>query len=112
MTATADQLNAALAAATGGASLPYLDMRVVFDDGRELFSHADQRDMRRAQLMCGISDPAADPLGFNRATAWSYLARTGQLDGLGWSAFDAEVAFVIPAEQQTTADPTRPATAG
>ena len=112
MTTTAEELNAAMAAATDGAGLPYLDMRVVFDDGREYLTHADQRDMRRAQLTCGIPDVEGDPLGFNRATAWAYLARTGQLDGLGWSAFDAEVAFVIPAEEPTTADPTGPATAG
>ena len=108
---TAEQLNAAMAAATDGAGLPYLDMRVIFDDGREFFSHADQRDMRRAQVACGIANPDLDPLGFNRATAWSYLSRTGQLDGVGWAAFDAEVSFVIPTEQ-TTADPTGPATAG
>jgi hypothetical protein len=111
MTATADQLNAALAAATDGAGLPYLDMRVVFDDGREYRTHADQRDMRRATTECGIANPELDPLGFNRATAWAYLARTGALDGLGWRAFDLEVSFVIPAEP-TAADPTGPAGAG
>jgi hypothetical protein len=111
MTATADQLNAALAAATG-TGLPYLDMRVIFDDGRELLSHADQRDMRRAQLMCGIPDPESDPLGFSRATAWSYLTRTGQLTDCDWRTFDETVGFVIPTEPQTMADPTGPATAG
>ena len=37
-------------AALGAYSLPYLDMLVVFDDGLRLDSHADQRDMRRAQV--------------------------------------------------------------
>ena len=69
--------------AATGTSLPYLDMRVVFDptmdDRAELASHADQRDMRKAQVQIG-SDPELDPLGFNRATAWAYLRRTGQID--------------------------------
>jgi hypothetical protein len=109
MTATADQLNAAMEAAAG-TGLPYLDMRVIFDDGRELAAHADQRDMRRAQVAIGV-DPDRDPIGFSRACAWAYLTRTDQL-AMGWADFDGQVPFCIPFDKQTTADPTRPATAG
>jgi hypothetical protein len=91
-------------------ALPYLDMRVIFDDDTELESHADQRDMRRGQLAIG-TNPEADPIGFNRAVAWAFLTRTGQINGMGWKDFDAQVPFVIPAEVQTTADPTGTATA-
>jgi hypothetical protein len=108
VTAAADQLNALMEAAAG-TSLPYLDMRVIFDDGREFASHADQRDMRRAHIATG--DPERDPIGFSRACAWAYLTRTDQYSG-GWLEFDAQVPFVIPFEEQTTADPTRPDTAG
>ena len=87
-------------------SLPYLDMLVVFDDGLRLDSHADQRDMRRAQVAIGC-DPSQDPIGFTRASAWAFLHRTGMLS-TGWRDFDANVSFVIPLEEQTAADPTRP----
>jgi hypothetical protein len=103
---------AAMEAATG-TSLPYLDMRVVFDeaDGRPaVLSHADQRDMRKAQVQIG-TDPELDPLGFNRACAWAYLRRTQDLPDT-WAEFDSKVAFVIPIPEQTTADPTGPALAG
>jgi hypothetical protein len=90
--------------------LPYLDMLVAFDDGRRLESHADQRDMRRAQIAIG-TDPQADPLGFTRASAWAYLQRNGVLNGLGWRDFDEQVAFVVPLEERTGADPTGTATA-
>lgn len=109
MTATADELAAALEAQTG-ARLPYLDMLVVFDDGARLESHADQRDMRRAQIAIG-TDPETDPIGFNRACAWAYLTRRSELS-MGWAEFDRDVSFVIPLEAQTTADPTGPAQAG
>lgn len=95
-------------AALDAYSLPYLDMLVVFDDGLRLDSHADQRDMRRAQVAIGC-EPAQDPIGFNRATAWAFLHRTGVLS-TGWRDFDANVSFVIPLDKQTTADPTRPDT--
>jgi hypothetical protein len=113
MTTTAEELNAVLAAATAGAGLPYLVMRVVFDDGTEYHSRADQRDMRRAMVATG-ADPHTDPLGFSRACAWSYLTRTDVL-AMGWAEFDRDVAFVIPPPAEDapeTADPTRPATAG
>jgi hypothetical protein len=104
---------AALAAATG-AALPYIDMRVIFvdDDGNktEYFSHADQRDVRRANVV--VSNPELDPIGFNRAVAWAYLTRTAVID-MGWADFDRDAAFVVPPpDEQTTADPTTPATAG
>ena len=89
-------------------SLPYLDMLVVFDDGLRVDTHADQRDMRRAQIAIGC-DPSADPIGFTRASAWSYLHRTGQIS-TGWKDFDANVSFVVPLDSQTAADPTRTAT--
>lgn len=95
-------------AALAAYSLPYLDMLVVFDDGLRLDSHADQRDMRRAQVAIGC-DPTQDPIGFTRASAWAFLHRTGALS-TGWKDFDANVSFVIPLEVQTAADPTRPDT--
>ena len=108
-----EEARAAMEAATD-TSLPYLDMRVVFDPDLstrgEMFSHADQRDMRKAQVNIG-TDPDLDPLGFNRACAWAYLRRTGQIDDT-WADFDANCAFVFPAEVQTRADPTGPARAG
>lgn len=108
-----DTARAAMEQATG-TSLPYLDMRVIWDpeadDRPEMFSHADQRDMRKAQIAIGC-DPDLDPLGFNRACAWSYLRRTEQIHDT-WPDFDAKVAFVMPADKQTTADPTPPARAG
>jgi hypothetical protein len=91
-------------------TLPYLDMLVVFDDGRRVESHADQRDMRRAQIAVA-TDPQQDPIGFTRASAWAYLSRTGQVDGLGWKDFDEQVPFVVPLEDKTGADPTGTATA-
>jgi hypothetical protein len=91
-------------------TLPYLDMLVAFDDGRRLESHADQRDMRIGQKLTG-ADPTADPIGFNRATAWAYLNRTGVLNGTGWAEFDKTVSFVVPLPEQTGADPTGTATA-
>jgi len=109
-------LDAAVAEAVAAGSLPYLVMRVVFDEstGRaEVRTRADQRDMRRAQVALGC-DPELDPIGFNRACAWAYLSRTGQLEEMGWADFDAAVAFVIPPagpEALQTADPTRPAPA-
>jgi hypothetical protein len=107
-TLTAADLNAALGADPSG--LPFLNSRVVFDDGRQFHTQADQRDMRRAMLTCGIPDPEADPLGFARAVAWSYLNRNGEISE-PWQVFDMNVMFVIP-EATTTADPTGPATAG
>ena len=104
MTELAD-LEHTRAAELGAYSLPYLDMLVVFDDGLRLETHADQRDMRRAQIAIG-GQPSADPIGFNRATAWAYLHRMGILS-TGWKDFDTNVSFVIPLEEQTAADPTR-----
>jgi hypothetical protein len=99
---------------SGAGALPYLDLRVVFDPDAgagEYQAHCDQRDMRRAQLAIGV-DPDRDPLGFSRACAWAFLTRTGALEGMGWKDFDRDVAFVIPAEDQTAADPTGTAPAG
>jgi hypothetical protein len=107
MTVTAE-VQAAFDDAVQVARLPYLDMAVIFDDGRRYASHGDQRDMRRAQIAIGV-DPELDPLGFNRATAWAHLTRVGALDGVSWADFDRDVAFVIPLEEQTTADPTQAA---
>jgi hypothetical protein len=95
----------------GDYRLPYLDMLVAFEDGRRVESHADQRDMRRGLIAIKPLDPEADPIGFNRATAWAYLNRTGAIDGLGWADFDKQVTFVVPLEEQTGADPTGTATA-
>jgi hypothetical protein len=88
--------------------LPYLDMLVVLEDGRRLESHADQRDMRRAHLAM-VSDPERDPLGYNMASAWAFLNRTGVIDGMGWKDFEAQVTFVVPLEVEAPggADPTR-----
>ena len=95
----------------GAYALPNLDMLVVFDDGTRMTSHADQRDMRRAQVATG-ADPDRDPLGYNRAAAWSWLHRTGAI-AMGWKEFDNQVAWVIPVpeDEQTAADPTPAATA-
>ena len=92
-------------AALAAYSLPYLDMLVVYDNGDRVDTHADQRDMRRAQIAIGC-DPSADPIGFTRAASWSYLHRTGQIS-TGWKDFDTNVSFVIPLEVQTAADPTQ-----
>jgi hypothetical protein len=94
-------------------ALPYLDMVVVFDDGRRLVTHADQRDQRVGLRLIG-GDPRTDALGFNRASAWAYLHRTEQLPGVGWVEFDRDAAFVIPLpdDEQTGADPTRTDTGG
>jgi hypothetical protein len=87
--------------------LPYLDLVVIFDDGRRLECHADQRDQRRALVALGTSDPSLDQIGFARAVAWAYLSRTGAIDGTGWAEFDDTVPFVTAKEVQTAADPTR-----
>lgn len=88
-------------------SLPYLDTLVAFDDGLRLTAHADQRDMRRAQVAIGTR-PEDDPIGFTRATAWAYLHRMGELS-TGWKDFDQNVSFVVPLDKQTGADPTQTA---
>jgi hypothetical protein len=110
MTSTADRMNAVMAAATDGAALPYFVGRVIFDDGREYASKADQRDQRRAMVALGHDSAETDPVGFWRACAWSYLTRNGVLE-ISWPDFDRDVAFVTR-EETETADPTRPATAG
>jgi hypothetical protein len=93
--------------------LPYLAGIVYLDDGRTFKFEADQRDQRRAMAPApagggGILSPDMDPIGWNRASAWAYLVRTGELE-MGWAEFDACCAFAQPAEVIRTVDPTPPA---
>lgn len=91
--------------------LPYLNMRVVFDDGAEFMTHCDQRDMRRAQAH---AQPETDPIGYARATAWAYLTRH-ELISMNFATFDRDVPFCVPLDDESggadAADPTETATA-
>jgi hypothetical protein len=90
-------------------AFPYIDTAVLLDDGRRFVGHADHRDMRRAHMLIPAGG-AVDPLGFNMATAYAYLSRTGALGEMTWKEFAAACCFAAPLEQQTAADPTRTAT--
>jgi hypothetical protein len=99
-------------------ALPYVDLVVVFADdaanghaGARYATHGDQRDIYRGQVAAGISDTESDlaKLQMVRAAAWAYLTRTGQVE-MGWRDFDRDVAFIVPMEDQTAADPTGTAT--
>jgi hypothetical protein len=107
MTQTDDPTTPADPAPLSDYALPYLDTLIVFDDGLRLTAHADQRDMRRAQVAIG-GNVEGDPIGFTRATAWAYLHRMGELS-TGWKDFDQNVSFVVPLKEQTAADPTQTA---
>jgi hypothetical protein len=90
--------------------LPYLAGIVYLDDGRTFKFEADQRDQRRAMAPIpagggGIVAPDVDPIGWNRASAWAYLVRIGELD-MTWRDFDAQCAFAQPAVEVAVADPT------
>ena len=89
-------------------AFPYIDTAVLLDDGRRFVSHADHRDMRRASALVPAGG-AVDPLGFNMATAYACLSRTGDVD-MTWKAFEAVCCFAAPLERQTAADPTRTGT--
>jgi len=91
--------------------LPYLAGIVYLDDGRTFKFEADQRDQRRAMAPeraggGGIMAPDVDPIGWNRAAAWAYLVRTGEID-MPWAEFDAQCAFAQPALEVVVADPTK-----
>lgn len=97
-------------------SLPWLRFDVYMEDGRHWqVRRADQRDMRRANLHCKISDILGDQLGLGRAIAWSYLQRTGELADT-WPDFDRGAMFVLQVgpdddDEEPAADPTVTATA-
>lgn len=90
-------------------ALPLVPLYYELDDGRSGYVTADQRDQRRAVLVCGIPDPEADPFGFTRAMAWSAATRTGVLE-ISWRDFDLTCPGVVPAptngEEPPTLDPT------
>jgi hypothetical protein len=75
-------------------AIPRIVLLVELDDGREFKAEPDQRDYRRATVICGI-DPALDPLGFTIAQAWSVLQRTGAYEE-GWPEFERTCRWAMP----------------
>lgn len=112
MTATDLQAKFDEAVAAMDPRIHILALTAFLDDGRVFDVRADQRDMRRAFVALGITDPERDPLGFPRAAAWAYLTRRGEL-AMGWAEFDAQTIEVQATEGADTAvDPTGPDPAG